>query len=116
MQVQFHQDQIHFLIVHETQLAIYETTNLECEKQVICLLSVDCQLKIKDKDLSLSLSLFLWLDFGPQIVSNLKSPFYLDLCPSICLTFLSRLFCFLVLLLVGCGGVFTAYIPCNLFM
>ncbi|MFS8002096.1 putative transcription factor WD40-like family [Helianthus anomalus] len=32
--VQFHHDQIHFL-VHETQLAIYETTKLECVKQWI---------------------------------------------------------------------------------
>lgn len=32
--VQFHQDQMHFLVVHETQLAIYETTKLECVKQV----------------------------------------------------------------------------------
>lgn len=32
--VQFHQDQVHFLVVHETQLAIYETTKLECVKQV----------------------------------------------------------------------------------
>ncbi|KAM7256890.1 hypothetical protein ACFE04_012631 [Oxalis oulophora] len=31
--VQFHQDQTHFLVVHETQLAIYETTKLECLKQ-----------------------------------------------------------------------------------
>ncbi|XP_077222242.1 protein TPR3-like [Tasmannia lanceolata] len=31
--VQFHQDQIHFLAVHETQIAIYETTKLECVKQ-----------------------------------------------------------------------------------
>ncbi|KAI5337505.1 PREDICTED: topless-related [Prunus dulcis] len=31
--VQFHQDQMHFLVVHETQLAIYETTKLECVKQ-----------------------------------------------------------------------------------
>ncbi|AAF27128.1 unknown protein; 52184-57536 [Arabidopsis thaliana] len=31
--VQFHQDQVHFLVVHETQLAIYETTKLECMKQ-----------------------------------------------------------------------------------
>ncbi|XVF86383.1 hypothetical protein PTKIN_Ptkin18bG0035300 [Pterospermum kingtungense] len=31
--VQFHQDQIHFLVVHESQLAIYETTKLECMKQ-----------------------------------------------------------------------------------
>eukprot|EP01018_Ginkgo_biloba_P022909 Gb_37153 [translate_table: standard] len=31
--VQFHQDQIHFLAVHETQIAIYETTKLECLKQ-----------------------------------------------------------------------------------
>ncbi|TYJ31477.1 hypothetical protein E1A91_A06G201300v1 [Gossypium mustelinum] len=33
--VQFHQDQIHFLVVHETQLAIYETTKLDCMKQWI---------------------------------------------------------------------------------
>ncbi|KAF8393112.1 hypothetical protein HHK36_021353 [Tetracentron sinense] len=33
--VQFHQDQKHFLAVHETQLAIYETTKLECVKQWI---------------------------------------------------------------------------------
>jgi hypothetical protein len=32
--VQFHQDQIHFLVVHETQMAIYETTKLESVKQV----------------------------------------------------------------------------------
>uniref|UniRef100_A0A0C9RTU1 TSA: Wollemia nobilis Ref_Wollemi_Transcript_13459_4557 transcribed RNA sequence n=1 Tax=Wollemia nobilis TaxID=56998 RepID=A0A0C9RTU1_9CONI len=31
--VQFHQDQIHFLAVHETQLAIYETTKLDRIKQ-----------------------------------------------------------------------------------
>ncbi|XP_071694247.1 protein TOPLESS-like [Rutidosis leptorrhynchoides] len=31
--VQFHNDQKHFLVVHETQLAIYETTKLECVKQ-----------------------------------------------------------------------------------
>ncbi|KAI3684330.1 hypothetical protein L6452_33553 [Arctium lappa] len=31
--VQFHHDQIHFLVVHETQLAIYETSKLECVKQ-----------------------------------------------------------------------------------
>ncbi|XP_010539522.1 PREDICTED: protein TOPLESS-like [Tarenaya hassleriana] len=31
--VQFHQDHVHFLVVHETQLAIYETTKLECVKQ-----------------------------------------------------------------------------------
>ncbi|KAJ0776013.1 putative transcription factor WD40-like family [Helianthus annuus] len=31
--VQFHQDQTHFLVVHETQLAIYETSKLECIKQ-----------------------------------------------------------------------------------
>ncbi|XP_057967309.1 protein TOPLESS [Malania oleifera] len=31
--VQFHQDQMHFLVVHETQLAIYEATKLECVKQ-----------------------------------------------------------------------------------
>ncbi|XP_031482631.1 protein TPR3-like [Nymphaea colorata] len=33
--VQFHQDQTHFLVVHETQIAIYETTKLECVKQWI---------------------------------------------------------------------------------
>jgi WD40 repeat protein len=31
--VQFHQDQIQFLVVHETQLAIFEATKLECLKQ-----------------------------------------------------------------------------------
>lgn len=31
--VQFHQDQIHVLVVHETQLAIYEAPKLECIKQ-----------------------------------------------------------------------------------
>ncbi|XP_055825437.1 protein TOPLESS-like isoform X2 [Solanum dulcamara] len=31
--VQFHQDQTHFLVVHEAQIAIYETTMLECLKQ-----------------------------------------------------------------------------------
>ncbi|CAL4921817.1 unnamed protein product [Urochloa decumbens] len=31
--VQFHQDQMHFLVVHETQIAIYETTKLEPVKQ-----------------------------------------------------------------------------------
>ncbi|KAL7168434.1 hypothetical protein ACSBR2_038801 [Camellia fascicularis] len=31
--VQFHHDQIHFLAVHETQIAIYEASKLECLKQ-----------------------------------------------------------------------------------
>ncbi|KAH9626648.1 hypothetical protein KSS87_004649 [Heliosperma pusillum] len=31
--VQFHQDQTHFLVVHETQLAIFETKQLDCVKQ-----------------------------------------------------------------------------------
>ncbi|XAR67799.1 hypothetical protein NMG60_11002711 [Bertholletia excelsa] len=31
--VQFHQDQTHFLVVHETQLAIFEATKLECLRQ-----------------------------------------------------------------------------------
>jgi WD40 repeat protein len=31
--VQFHQDQMHFLVVHETQIAIYDTTKLEPVKQ-----------------------------------------------------------------------------------
>lgn len=32
--VQFHQDQTHLLVVHETQIAIYEASKLECVKQV----------------------------------------------------------------------------------
>ncbi|XP_062098060.1 topless-related protein 1-like [Humulus lupulus] len=32
-QVQFHQDQKHFLVVHETQLCIYEASKLECIQQ-----------------------------------------------------------------------------------
>lgn len=35
--VQFHQDQIHFLAVHETQIALYDANNLECVKQVFSL-------------------------------------------------------------------------------
>ncbi|KAK9055103.1 hypothetical protein SSX86_026183 [Deinandra increscens subsp. villosa] len=31
--VQFHQDQTHLLVVHETQIAIFEAPNLECLKQ-----------------------------------------------------------------------------------
>lgn len=31
--VQFHQDQVHLLVVHETQIAIYEAPKLECIKQ-----------------------------------------------------------------------------------
>ncbi|KAG0495480.1 hypothetical protein HPP92_000171 [Vanilla planifolia] len=31
--VQFHQDQVHFLAVHESQIAIYDATKLECVKQ-----------------------------------------------------------------------------------
>lgn len=32
-QVQFHHDQIHFLVINETQLGIYDSVKLECEKQ-----------------------------------------------------------------------------------
>lgn len=32
--VQFHLDQIHLLVVHESQIAIYEAPKLECLKQV----------------------------------------------------------------------------------
>lgn len=32
--VQFHQDQMHLLAVHETQIAIFEAPKLECQKQV----------------------------------------------------------------------------------
>ncbi|KAL9665557.1 hypothetical protein QQ045_020978 [Rhodiola kirilowii] len=31
--IQFHQDQLHFLVVHETQLALYKAPELECLKQ-----------------------------------------------------------------------------------
>ncbi|GAA0162511.1 hypothetical protein LIER_39425 [Lithospermum erythrorhizon] len=31
--IRFHNDQIHMLVVHETQLAIYEASKLECIKQ-----------------------------------------------------------------------------------
>ncbi|KAL8497190.1 hypothetical protein ACS0TY_020759 [Phlomoides rotata] len=31
--IQFHQDQIHLLVVHETQLAIYDTNKLDCMHQ-----------------------------------------------------------------------------------
>ncbi|KAJ6697805.1 hypothetical protein OIU79_011375 [Salix purpurea] len=37
-QVQFHQDQIHLLVAHDTQIVIYETTKLECLKQCNILL------------------------------------------------------------------------------
>ncbi|KAH0453552.1 hypothetical protein IEQ34_017876 [Dendrobium chrysotoxum] len=33
--VQFHQDQVQFLVVHESQIAIYEATKLDCHKQWI---------------------------------------------------------------------------------
>ncbi|KAF5936254.1 hypothetical protein HYC85_027383 [Camellia sinensis] len=33
IEVQFHQDQIHFLVVHELKLAVYETIKLECVVQ-----------------------------------------------------------------------------------
>lgn len=33
--VQFHQNNVHFLAVHETQIAIYEAPKLECVKQVL---------------------------------------------------------------------------------
>ncbi|KAF9614209.1 hypothetical protein IFM89_016002 [Coptis chinensis] len=36
--VQFHQDQIQFLTVHETQIAIYEASKLECLKQTFSLI------------------------------------------------------------------------------
>lgn len=32
--VHFHQNQIHLLAVHESQIAIYDATTLECMKQV----------------------------------------------------------------------------------
>lgn len=33
--VQYHKDQNHFLVVHETQIAVYETLKLECQKKVL---------------------------------------------------------------------------------
>lgn len=33
-QVEYHLDRIHFLAVNETQIAIYDSMNLECQKQV----------------------------------------------------------------------------------
>lgn len=33
--LQYQKDQNHFLVVHETQLAIYETLRLECQKKVL---------------------------------------------------------------------------------
>lgn len=32
--VQFHMDQSHLLVVHESQIALYEAAKLECLKQV----------------------------------------------------------------------------------
>jgi len=32
--VQFHLDQMHLLVVHETQIALYDAPKLECLKQV----------------------------------------------------------------------------------
>ncbi|XP_068312754.1 topless-related protein 1-like isoform X2 [Pyrus communis] len=34
-QLQYHKDLMHILVIHESQLAIYETSKLECEKQWI---------------------------------------------------------------------------------
>ena len=42
--VQFHNDQIHLLAVHDTQIAIYEATKLDCVKQV-CLTYFLCTAK-----------------------------------------------------------------------
>lgn len=39
--VQFHQDQAHVLVVHETQLAIYEASKLDCVKQVLSFCFLD---------------------------------------------------------------------------
>lgn len=36
-QIQIHQDQLHFLAVHKTHLAIYEVQDLECVEQVFVL-------------------------------------------------------------------------------
>ena len=40
IRIQFHQDQIHFLAVHDTCLAIYEAKKLECIGQVPSLSSL----------------------------------------------------------------------------
>lgn len=36
--VQFHQDQIHLLVVHETQIAIFQAPRMDCLKQVCILI------------------------------------------------------------------------------
>ncbi|KAH0687373.1 hypothetical protein KY284_017926 [Solanum tuberosum] len=41
---QFHQDQTHFFVVHEAQIAIYETTKLKCLKHISPLPDYSCQL------------------------------------------------------------------------
>ncbi|XP_015894468.3 topless-related protein 4-like isoform X2 [Ziziphus jujuba] len=45
--VQFHQDQIHLLAVHETQIAIYEAPKLECPKQLKSVSSCHCGTSIR---------------------------------------------------------------------
>ncbi len=34
-QVQFHSDQLHLLVCHEMQLAVYDTSEFQCIRQVI---------------------------------------------------------------------------------
>lgn len=41
--VQFHQDQTQLLVVHETQIAIYEASKLECLKQVCTIIYPNCK-------------------------------------------------------------------------
>lgn len=38
--IQFHQDQVHFLVIHDTALAIYEAEKLQCRSQVMFPFSV----------------------------------------------------------------------------
>lgn len=42
--VQFHQDQTHLLVVHESQIAIFEAPKLDCLKQVFLLIIIPTNL------------------------------------------------------------------------
>lgn len=48
--VQFHQNQTHVLVVHETQIAIYEAPRLECLMQVCRFICIYYKLLLKHKN------------------------------------------------------------------
>lgn len=65
--VQFHQDQTHFLVVHEAQIAIYETTKLECVKQVSPL--CDCSWLFKRRLISTLIhNIFFYSGFHVKVL------------------------------------------------